>query len=49
MKVRNRVMHGELVSPYSSEEDDQILVDLADLLRALTWEAARRGTTGNRS
>ena len=43
-KVRNSVMHGELVSPYSSEEDDQILVDMAELLRALTREAARRGS-----
>lgn len=41
-KVRNSVMHGELVSPYSSEEDDRIIIDLADLLRALTREAARR-------
>ncbi|MBP2238782.1 hypothetical protein J2Z31_005323 [Sinorhizobium kostiense] len=41
-KVRNSVMHGELVSPYSSEEDDQIIIDLADLLRALTREIARR-------
>ncbi|MBV7518865.1 hypothetical protein [Ensifer sp. ENS12] len=41
-KVRNSVMHGELVSPYSSEEDDQIFFELADLLRALTREAARR-------
>jgi hypothetical protein len=42
-KIRNRVTHGELVSRYSSEEDDRILVDMADLLRALTREAARRG------
>lgn len=40
--VRNRVAHGELVSPYSSEEDDQILLDMAHLLRTLTCEAARR-------
>jgi hypothetical protein len=42
IKVRNKVMHGKLVSPYSSKEDDQIILDLADLLRALTREAARR-------
>ncbi|MCB5943953.1 hypothetical protein [Acidocella sp. KAb 2-4] len=35
-KVRNRVMHGSLVSPYSSAEDDKLLVDLIDLLRSLT-------------
>lgn len=40
--VRHRVMHGELVSPYSSAEDDRIIVDLAELLKALTVEAARR-------
>jgi hypothetical protein len=43
-KVRNSVMHGELVSRYSNEEDDRVLEDLADLLRALTREAARRAT-----
>ena len=40
--VRNRVMHGELVSPYSTQEDDRILLNLSGLLRALTREAARR-------
>jgi len=34
-------MHGKLVSPYSSEEEDQIIINLAGLLRALTREAAR--------
>jgi hypothetical protein len=28
-------MHGNLVSPYSSQEDDETLVALADLMRAL--------------
>ncbi|WP_323131106.1 MULTISPECIES: hypothetical protein [Sinorhizobium] len=37
IKTRNSVMHGKLVSPYSSLEDDQ-----AELLRTLTREAARR-------
>lgn len=41
-KVRNDVMHGGLVSNYTTEEDDSILLGLADLLRALTREAARR-------
>jgi len=34
-KVRHAVMHGNLVSPYSSREDDETLVQLADLMRAL--------------
>ncbi|WPP04525.1 hypothetical protein [Methylocella tundrae] len=42
IKIRNSVMHGTLVSPYSSEENDQIIINLADLLRALTRESARR-------
>ncbi|EJC78425.1 hypothetical protein Rleg10DRAFT_7162 [Rhizobium leguminosarum bv. trifolii WSM2012] len=42
IKIRNSVMHGKLVSPYSTKEDDQIILDLADLLRALTREAARQ-------
>lgn len=36
LKVRNRVMHGNLVSPYSSEEDDAVLLNLCGLLHALT-------------
>lgn len=35
-KLRNHVMHGKLVSPYSSEEDDKLLLDLSGLLHALT-------------
>ena len=35
-KLRNKVMHGKLVSPYSSAEDDQLLLDLSGLLHALT-------------
>lgn len=35
-RLRNDVMHGRLVSPYSSAEDDKLLVDLSDLLHALT-------------
>ena len=34
--LRNDVMHGTLVSPYSSAEDDKLLLDLSDLLHALT-------------
>ncbi|MGX5710610.1 hypothetical protein [Brucella lupini] len=46
IKVPNSVMNGKLVSPYSSKEDDQIILDLADLLRALTREAARCALAG---
>lgn len=42
IRVRNKVMHGELVSPYSTAEDDQVLANLADLMRALTRELIRR-------
>ena len=41
-KIRNRVMHGELVSPYSSENDDQNLLKLARLFHNLTREEVRR-------
>lgn len=34
--LRNRVMHGSLVSPYSSAEEDKLLLDLAKLFHALT-------------
>lgn len=40
--VRNRVMHGELISPYSSVEEDQIIFDLAQLLKDLTMEIIAR-------
>ncbi len=35
-KLRNQVMHGSLVSPYSSAEEDKLLMDLASLLHAVT-------------
>ncbi len=34
--LRNRVMHGSLVSPYSSAEEDKLLLDLAHLFHAMT-------------
>lgn len=34
--LRNNVMHGKLVSPYSSAKDDKLLLDLSGLLHALT-------------
>jgi hypothetical protein len=37
-KLRNSVMHGSLVSPYSSEEEDNRLIDLAALMHKLTRE-----------
>ncbi|MNX99699.1 hypothetical protein D3C86_1321650 [compost metagenome] len=40
--VRSRVMHGEFVSAYSTEEDDRTILNMAELLRALAIEAARR-------
>ena len=40
--LRNNVVHGTLVSPYSSAEDDKLLLDLSGLLNAIT----RRVITG---
>ena len=40
-KIRNAVTHGDLISPYSSEEDDALLLALAALLHALTREVVR--------
>lgn len=34
--IRNDVMHGALVSPYSSAEDDALLLNLSELFHALT-------------
>jgi hypothetical protein len=41
-KIRNSVMHGSLVSPYSSAEDDDRLLSLAAMMHALTRELLRR-------
>jgi hypothetical protein len=35
-EVRNSVMHGSLVSPYSSAEEDQKLLALSKMFHALT-------------
>ncbi|MDH2327972.1 hypothetical protein QCN27_13965 [Cereibacter sp. SYSU M97828] len=43
-QIRNRVMHGELVSPYSSEKDDQNILSLAQLFHDLTREAVKRAS-----
>ena len=42
MEIRNSVMHGSLVSPYSSEEEDGKLLALAAMMHALTSEILRR-------
>jgi hypothetical protein len=41
-KIRHAVMHGNLVSPYSNEEDDAQLLSLAAMMHALTRELLRR-------
>ena len=40
--VRHAVMHGNLISPWGTEEDDQRLLDLADLVHRLTRELIRQ-------
>lgn len=40
--VRNQVMHGNLVSPWGSEDEDQRLMNLAGLVHRLTEELIRR-------
>jgi len=42
--IRNSVMHGSLTSPYSSEEEDNSLLTLAELMHALTQEILRRSS-----
>lgn len=39
-KMRNNVMHGNLVMPWSSQEEDENIVALAELVHALTREIA---------
>jgi hypothetical protein len=39
-KVRNNVMHGNLVMPWSSEEEDENIITLAELIHTLTREIA---------
>jgi hypothetical protein len=41
-EIRNSVMHGSLVSPYSSESEDAKLLALAAMLHSLTREILRR-------
>jgi len=41
-KLRHAVMHGELISPYSNEDEDKQLMDLFAIVRALTRELVDR-------
>lgn len=43
--LRNSVAHGSLLSPYSNEVEDQQLLELSSLMRALTRELVKRHTT----
>jgi hypothetical protein len=43
-RIRNAVMHGSLVGPYSSEEEDAQLLALAAMMHALTREFLRRSS-----
>jgi hypothetical protein len=47
--VRNAVMHGTLVSPWPTQEEDSRIRSLADLVRRLTRELlrARVAATGS--
>jgi hypothetical protein len=40
--IRNSVMHGSLISPYSGEEQDRKLMNLAEMMHALTREILQR-------
>ena len=46
-KIRHAVMHGSLVSPYSSAEDDARLLSLAAMMHALTRELVRRSVAAS--
>ena len=41
--VRHAVMHGNLVSPWGTQEEDKRLLDLADLVHRLTRELIHEG------
>ena len=42
--VRHAVMHGNLVSPWATEEEDKRILDLAELVHRLTSELIRKGS-----
>ncbi len=41
-EMRNSVMHGHLISPWSTAEEDERLLDLANLVHALTFKIVDR-------
>jgi len=41
-EIRHSVMHGSLISPYSSEEENNKLLALAEMMHALTLEILQR-------
>ena len=45
-KMRNNVMHGNLVVPWSSQEEDETIIALAELVHTLTREIAGVGNCG---
>jgi hypothetical protein len=48
--IRHAVMHGSLVSPYSTKEEDEKLLSLAQMFHALTREIIRQqGAVGDKS
>lgn len=44
--IRNSVAHGSLLSPYSDEIEDQKILELSSLMRALTREVIKRRAAG---
>ena len=46
-EVRNAVMHGKLVSPWTTKKGDEQLLALADLVHRLTHELIRAGINMN--
>ena len=41
-KIRHAVMHGKLVSPWATEEEDMRIYNLVDLVRRLTYELLKK-------
>ena len=48
-ELRNSVMHGSLVSPYSTEEEDYKLLALMEMLHVLTLEVLRHAASRHAS
>jgi hypothetical protein len=47
-KVRNNVMHGNLVMPWSNQEEDENIIALTELVHTLTREIAGATRDSNR-